>query len=185
MTTGNLEKIRNLTFDEVFGIWRASEDFPASHWESVWRAKGHDSWADWRHDTHAALRGSELSWALYRVRNPLQEVPNWRGGMFHAWATWFYGPFPEQPPRLRDLLASPAVHNHWYVREIARNFPFQTTLTAIRLANGDISVVEGMHRACALAMAAYDQILVTTEFTVALADWPLPFGEPPRLGRDK
>ncbi|MBI2068504.1 MAG: hypothetical protein HYT67_00110 [Candidatus Yanofskybacteria bacterium] len=107
-------------------------------------------------------------------------MPEWRGGMFHGWDKWFYGSFPEKPPRLKDLLAHPGVHNHWYIREIADNFPAPTTLTALRLPNNDLVVVEGMHRACAIALLAHNNKVLDTEVLIMLADWP--DAEPPKLG---
>lgn len=175
----NLEKIKDLTWPEVVEIWRASEE-GLEHWRKYWMAKGFVSWQAWREKTHENLRGAELSWALYRVPNPLFEIPNWRGGMFHSWAKWFYPSFLEQPPRLKDVLAHPGVQNHWFIREIARQFPHTTVISAIQSPGGDIVIVEGMHRACALALAAQDKISVQSEVTVALAYWP--FGGLPRLG---
>lgn len=175
----NLEKIKEVTWPEVFGIWREMEE-NLEHWQKYWASKGFSSWQAWREKTHENLRGAELSWALYRVANPLSEAPAWRGGLFHSWAKWFYPPFPEQPPRLKDLVAHPGVQNHWYIRELAHKFPKSTTLSAIRNSAGDIVIVEGMHRACALALAAQDTIPVQSDITLALADWP--FGDLPRLG---
>lgn len=175
----NLEKIKDLSWPDVFEIWRKTEE-PLEHWQKLWKEKGFASWQAWRQATHANLRGQELSWALYRVANPVAEIPNWRGGMFHGWAKWYYPALAEQPPRFKDLLAHPGVNNHQYVREIANNFPPKTTVTAIRLKNGEIVVVEGMHRCCAVALAAHNQTPIKSEITVVLADWPL--DEPPRLG---
>ncbi|TSC91225.1 MAG: Uncharacterized protein CEN90_607 [Parcubacteria group bacterium Licking1014_17] len=177
--SNNLQKIKDLLWKEVFEIWRTDEE-NVEHWKDFWAARRFKSWREWREKTHVNLRGPELKWALYGVLNPLEEVPNWRGGMFHGWAKWFYPVFPEQPPCLRDLLAHPGVHNNWLIRELAHNFPKETSIMAIRDKNGDIFVAEGMHRCCALAMAAYDNIPVQTDLEVSLADWP--FGDLPRLG---
>ena len=100
--------------------------------------------------------------------------------MFHSWAKWFYPVLTEQPPRLKDLLMHPGVHNHYFIRVIAKTFPVSTTVMAIRAPNGDIVVAEGMHRCCAVALLAYDKTPLNTQLTVALADWP--FGDLPRLG---
>ena len=175
----NLEKIKDLSWQDVFEIWRKSEE-PLEHWQKVWKEKGFASWEAWRQATHANLRGQELSWALYKISDPIAEIPDWRGGMFHAWAKWFYPVLSEQPPRLKDLLAHPGVNNHWYVREILNNFPSETTILAIRLKNGDIIIVEGMHRCCSIAMAALNKTSIKSNITLALADWS--FDDQPRLG---
>ncbi|MEK7600513.1 MAG: hypothetical protein AAB463_00950 [Patescibacteria group bacterium] len=175
----NLEKIRGLSWPDVVDTWRSTEE-NLEHWQKFWSAKGFSSWQAWREKTHANLRGPELSWALYKVSDSLNQVPQWRGGMFHSWAKWFYPMLAEQPPRLRDLLEHPGVHNHWFIRDIAKTFPAATTIMAIRTSNGDIVIVEGMHRCCALALLARDKKSVATELNIVLADWP--FGDMPRLG---
>lgn len=175
----NLSKIRKLNWVEVVEIWRLVEE-DLEHWQRTWKAKGFKSWLDWRTETFKNLNGPELSWALFKVKIPLKEVINWRGGMFHSWAKWFYPLFPEQPPRLKNLIVHPGVNNHWYIKKILENFPKATTVSAIRNSAGDIIVVEGMHRCCALALAHHDRITIKTNLTLALADWP--FKNLPLLG---
>ncbi len=175
----NLRLIKPLTTSQVFNVWRDTEE-PLEHWKSVWESKGFKSWEEWRRTTHAPLFEKQLSWNLYKISEPLKSVPEWRGGMFHAWNKWFYNSFKEQPPRLKDLLTHPGVHNHWYIREIANNFTSPTTLTALKMPDGDIVVVEGMHRACAIAMLAHDNKPIKAEVFVTIADWP--DVKPPRLG---
>lgn len=175
----NLTQIKSLTPDNVFEIWRKIEE-PLEHWKGVWQSKGFKSWGDWRRTTHAPLFEKQLDWKLYKINEPLKSVLQWRGGMFHAWHKWFYNSFPERPPRLKDLLTHPGVHNHWYIREIANNFPSTTTLTALRLLNKDFIIVEGMHRACAITMLAHDNKTLNGEVFVMIANWPEE--KPPHLG---
>lgn len=176
----NLELIKPLTPSQVFNTWRKIEE-PLEHWDGVWKSKGFKSWEDWRRSTHASLFEKELQWNFYKISEPLKSVPEWKGGMFNAWNKWFYNSFSEKPPRLKDLLAHPGVHNHWYIREIANNFKDkETTFTATRLPNGDICIAEGMHRACAITMLAFDKKPLNTNVFVVIADWP--DQEPPRLG---
>lgn len=167
----NLELIKSLTPSQVFETWRGIEE-SVEHWRSVWQTKGFKSWQEWRRTTHAPLFEKELQWNLYKINTPTKSVPEWKGGMFHAWYKWFYAVFPEKPPRLKELLTHPGVHNHWYIREIANNFPASTTLTALNMPNSDIVVVEGMHRACAITMLANDNKLLNTDVFVMIADWP-------------
>jgi hypothetical protein len=175
----NLKLIKSLTPQEVFETWRKIEE-PLEHWKDFWLSKGFKSWKDWRRTTHAPLFEKKLRWNLYKINIPTKSVPKWRGGMFHSWDKWFYNSFKENPPQLKDLLTHPGVHNHWYIREIANNFPASTILTALKMPNDDIVIVEGMHRACAITMLAHDNRPLNTEVFVIIANWPNK--KPPRLG---
>src|SRR3989338_52163 len=175
----NLKLIKPLTTSQVFDIWRDIEE-PLEHWKGFWKTKGFKNWEEWRKQSHAPVLEKNLSWDLYLINNPLTEIPQWRGIMSHSWNKWFYPQFPEKPPRLKELLIHPGVHNHWYIREIANNLPASTTLTALHMSNGDIVVAEGMHRACAITMLAFDKKPLNTDVFVIIADWP--DNEPPKLG---
>lgn len=175
----NLEPIKPLTLSQVFDVWRDTEE-PLEHWKNVWQAKGFKSWEDWRRTTHAPLFEKKLNWNLSKINEPTKSLPEWKGGMFHAWNKWFYNSFREKPPRLKNLLTHPGVHNHWYIRKIANNFPASTTLTVLKMPNSDIIVAEGMHRACAITMMAFDKKPLDTDVFAMIADWP--DEKPPLLG---
>ena len=163
------EFIHSYSTEEVFNVWRRTEQ-KLKHWEPIWKPRG--SWEAWRRETHRLVLEANLTWNGYRLDQPLETVPTWRGGLFHAWAKYFYPTveIPESdsirknnvnlPPRLRDLLRHPGVSNHYYIRQIpeamTRGSWIQTTLTALRHPNGEISVVEGMHRSCGIAAATKD-----------------------------
>lgn len=175
----NLKLIKPLTTEEVFEIWRDIEE-NLEHWKHFWRAKGHKSWSEWRKSTHKAVLKEKLDWNLYEVVDPLKIIPEWHGGMFYAWNKWFYINFKQnpsrlaesEPPKLKDLLAHPGVHNHWYIRAISKKFPKKTTLSAIRLKNGKIFIIEGMHRACSIAAIAHNKRIFKSKVYVVLANWP-------------
>lgn len=177
----NLEFIKSLTREEVIEMWRKSEA-NIEHWKPFWEAKGHKSWEEWRMKTHAVLFDKPLTWGLYSVKDPLDTIPEWYGGMFHSWNKWFYSNFPEKPPKLKDLLDHPGVNNHWFVREIAHNFQGdETVFMATHLSNGAIIIAEGMHRACAIAMMAHEKINLNAKVLVMLVDWS--DQELPKLGQ--
>lgn len=48
------------------------------------------------------------------------------------------------------------------------------------MPNGDIIVIEGMHRACAVTMIAFDKKVLDTDVFVVITDWP--DANPPKLG---
>ena len=179
MQKQHLEFVRSWVMPhEVFEIWRGIEE-NLPHWKEFWKAKGYKSWEDWRRDTHKAILRDDLEnslcWVLYRVKNPLQFFPECRGGLFHSWSKWFYPQIDCQgaeTPKLKDLLAHPGVHNHWYIRAIAENFHTPTTITAIDLGpDTDIYIVEGMHRACALTMMAHNGAKPPENIDLILGSW--------------
>ena len=176
----DLEFIKSVTKEEVLENWKKTEE-NLEHWQNLWQAGGHTSWEDWRARTHTALFAKNLTWNLYKVPSPLVNVPEWRGGMFNAWNKWFYPVFSEKPPKLKDFIAHPGVHNHWYVREMARSFKgTETTLIAIHSPDGNVYVVEGMHRTCAIALMAHEKVPLNINVYVMVAEWPE--NEPPKLG---
>jgi len=183
MIMENLKFIKSLTQEEVIEMWRRGEK-NVEHWKPFWESKGHKSWEEWRRTTHKALFEKSLTWGLYNVLNPLTTIPEWQGGMFHSWSKWFYTNFPEKPPKLKDLLTHPGIHNHWFVREIAHNFKdIETTLMATRSPSGTIAIAEGMHRACAITLMANEKINLDTKVLVMVASWSSE--EPPKLGHWK
>ncbi|OGN34996.1 MAG: hypothetical protein A3I39_01595 [Candidatus Yanofskybacteria bacterium RIFCSPLOWO2_02_FULL_47_9b] len=174
-----LTLIKELTAEEVFETWRKIEE-NLEHWKSFWKAKGFNSWEEWRRKTHASVLDKKLSWNLYQVKEPIAIIPEWYGGMFHGWAKWFYPVLSEQPPKLKELLTHPGVHNHWWIQKITDNFESPTTISAVCMPSGDIIIVEGMHRACALALMAHEKRTTNIELFVMLTDWP--DNVPPKLG---
>ena len=171
--------IKSLTPEEVFALWQSNEK-DIEHWKPFWEAKGFNSWTEWRQATHKALFEKPLKWSLCKVEDPFKSTPEWRGGMFNAWNKWFYPVLSEQPPRFKDLIAHPGVHNHWFIRKIADNFETPTTVMAIRMPNGEICIAEGMHRCSAIALMTQEKRATNIEMNVMLAEWPE--NTPPKLG---
>lgn len=170
---------QKLTTDEVFEVIRIADDVP--HWESVWKAKKHESWESWRKTHFKPILNKELDWTFVEIASPLIEVPQWRGCMTPTWNTWAYGNFLEKPPRLKDLITNPFVQNHWYIKEMAQNFKGNLTMmTLLKTPNNDIYVLEGMHRACALSIIAQNNDKLNCRLLAAMANWPE--SEPPKLG---
>lgn len=177
----NIMTLRMLTplrWDEVFSLWQVQEE-KLEHWQQVWQAKGFSSWREWRQATHANLNGSSLDWKLYEVMNPLETIPDWHGGMFHGWIEHYAG-LSQQPPTLQELAHHLYVETQPYIRALIETFPSATILSAITTPNERICLVEGMHRGCAIALAAKRNIRINPMVYVALAQWPS--DELPKLG---
>lgn len=177
MNNPGLSFVRDLTWEEAFDFWRMSEG-EDSKWAKLARERGFSSWEEWRRTFAAKGRLDERQWKLYRIPNPLATVPNFRGGPFRAWVDNIYGDLGLTPtfaaivPKLDDLKGGGA-------RAILNSFPRQTTVIGVEY-QGDVVIVEGMHRCSAIAIAAAERRPVETEFYLALGS-ELP-GDLPALG---
>lgn len=171
----NLKLIKPLTWPEVFEIWRSNEE-NTEHWKQYWKSKGFESWEAWRNHTHANLHGENLAWALYKVENPAETVSRFLGGPFRSWTKWFYMNNPK--PSFADIVQHPGIQNHRGILELVDSFPSPTTITGVKTSDG-IVVIEGMHRACAIALSVLKNRPVSSDLYIALADFP---GQLPSLG---
>lgn len=168
MHTAQLKHIRPLAWPDVFAIWRENEG-ENSHWREYAYSKGFSSWEEWRLQYVNALRLPEHDdWALYRVPDPLAAVPHWRGGPFNGWIKNFYGERANPAPTFAELAAIAKTQEHGGIQKIFDAFPPQTTVTGLARPEG-IVIIEGMHRCCALALAARNGTPIETELTVAIA----------------
>jgi hypothetical protein len=166
----NLKFIKKLSWNDVFEIWRKTEE-NLEHWQRYWQSQGYKSWADWRMEKVHAMEVNKMTWELYEVGAPQKTVPNWKGGPFTGWLKYFYAPLGKNTknlPTFAELATSPAVANHHYVLDLIKTFPKSTTLTAVETSRG-VVVIEGMHRACAIALSVAQGRPVKTKVKVALA----------------
>jgi hypothetical protein len=161
-----LELIRDLTWPEVFEIWRKNEDYPHSHWISHWQSRGFNSWDEWRQTYVQPLGLADLKWQLYNLSEPLITLPFCHGGPFRSWVELYY--HGQTAPDFASLAQDPEVEKNSGVQTLLKNFPSQTTISGV-IINGEIRIVEGMHRAAALAVAAKNGVNLNTHIKLALA----------------
>lgn len=176
MQKGSLTFIEPLTWDEVFGLWRAGEaDLP--RWIKHYRNSGFASWDEWRRNTLRDVRYATLSWKLFTLENPTNTAPHFFGGPFRAWIKNYY-----QGRRARtfeELAKDPKIQNNEIVKQMVADFPAVTKLIGLQAGN-QVFIIEGMHRCCALAVIAVKKIELRSEVLIALAPYS---GEIPEMGR--
>jgi len=158
--------IKDLTWPEVFEIWRKNEDYPNSHWISHWQSRGFKSWEEWRQTYVQPLGLSDLKWQLFYLPEPLIALPFCHGGPFRSWVELYY--HGQTTPSFASLALDPEVEKNSGVQFMLKNFPAQTIISGV-VINGKIIIVEGMHRAAALAVAAKNWVKLKTEIKLALA----------------
>lgn len=167
----NLKLIKKLEWSEVFDIWRQDEE-NLEHWKKYWRSKGFKSWADWRMEQVRTTNADKMKWKLYEVIDPIKTVPTFKGGPTTTWIKYYYAPLGKSAknlPTFAELTANPTIGNHYYILDLIKTFPKKTTIMAVKTKQG-VVVVQGMHRACAIALSVALNRPVKTKVKVALAE---------------
>lgn len=176
-----LTELHPLTWDEVFAIWRETEA-KLPRWIEHYRARGFSSWDEWRGDDVKALEPEKLRWKLYRINNPAQAIPLFRGGAFRSWikntypacqnfharASDFY--HARDLPPFSEIVNVPSVQASDLVKDIMKHPPAATTLIGLKTDDG-IVLLEGMHRCCAFALMSAQDQKIPVEISIALADF--------------
>jgi len=147
-----IKLIRQCEWEEVFLSWFKNEG-ENSHWNTLAKERGFASWADWRlHEYARHFECEKAKWGLYEIQNPSQVVLNWYGGPFKTWTEKYYG--GKSTSSFADLTTSQDINTIHTVQSLKENYPRESVILALRLKDGRIFVIEGMHRTCALAIMA-------------------------------
>ncbi len=163
----NLKFIKSLTWSEVFEVWRQNEDYPESHWIALWQERGFKSWDDWRMVYAQKFDLPKLNdWALYEINDPMQFIPQICGGSFSSWVERYYK--GEDNPTFAQIVKHPDVQSHQGIIKFMKDFPKETTISAVILGD-KIAVVEGMHRCAAMALADLKNQKIETKMQICLA----------------
>ncbi len=162
----SLKFIKPIQWVDVFDAWRKGEANQES-WKKHWEGRGFASWEQWRTAYAKALKPANLKWFLYSIENPLVDMPFVYGTPTHGWVDKAYG--GEKTMQLAQVIKLPIIIENEKVAAIKNNFPAETMLTGIVCEN-KIILIEGMHRACALAGWNKENKL-ESKITIALAVW--------------
>lgn len=172
----SLKYLRPLKWRDIFDVWREGESHQKM-WREHWQARGFSSWEEWRENYVAPLVPEELDWNLFEIKDPLQEFLLIYGTPTRGWIAKCYG--GETTKQLKDVFSHPIITNNKKIKEIAEDFPENTMLTGI-INDQRIVLVEGMHRACALAIMAREGKQFRGDVKIALAEFS---GQIPSLGK--
>ena len=163
----HLKLIKFLTWQDVFEIWRKYEASRTS-WIDHYKGRGFSTWEEWRMSYVKSLGLEKLKWQLYELQNPESAILGFRGGPYRSWIKLCYE--NKNNPYFSEIIKHPNVIAHKGIKAIFDNFPSETTLIGVVL-DSEIVIIEGMHRACALAMAGFKNISLNTKITIALAEY--------------
>lgn len=160
--TMRLQRIGAISWSKLFHNWENGEAKQIG-WIRHYRDRGFSSWREWRTTAYQGLRPQKRKWTLYKVERPEQVVPAWFIGPFRGWRIHYHG----RAVTFRTLARRPAIQRNVKIKSIERNFPKSTQLIGVIWRNR-IVVIEGTHRACAVALAAQQQKNIKTSLTIAL-----------------
>ena len=165
------------TWEQVFESWRKREADNPGWIKTATKIKGWPDWESWRSFTATQFGADKLKWAIYKVDEPLEEIPKMLVGPYAGWQSALPG---KNTFSFRDLLEIPESYdkfsNHKTVLSIMNNFPFDTEFIGLlREDNQKIVCIEGHHRAVAVTLAKKlnkNIDLSQAKITIALAYLP-------------
>ncbi|HLN18904.1 MAG TPA: hypothetical protein VK255_01910 [Patescibacteria group bacterium] len=162
----SIKFIRPISWPEIFAIWKEGEAHQQS-WKKHWEERGFDSWEQWRKAYASPLEPEKLEWNLYKIGDPIEVFPEIYGVPSKSWVKKAYQ--GETTKKLKNIIDIPSVKDHPKVIDLKKNFPAKTMFTGI-VSGGKIILIEGMHRACALANWP-DSTPPKSDVSIALAEW--------------
>ncbi len=97
----------------------------------------------------------DRTWTEYELTDPAADIPAMLIGPYSGWQSRFPTP---NAHTFADMIAIPAQATEWSnqadIVELGNNFPSPTTMIGLRQPDGRIVLIEGHHRATAVALAA-------------------------------
>lgn len=155
-----------IQWPEVFEAWKKGEARQET-WKRHWEERGFDSWDEWRIEYARPFRPETLKWFLYEIADPLKELPEIYAVPSKSWIEKAYGGEKTKP--FKNIADEPIIKDNDKIIAIQNDFPKVTMLTGL-LCGGKIVLVEGMHRAAALATWNFE-IPFNSKIYIALAEW--------------
>jgi hypothetical protein len=150
MADDKIQLIRHCSWEEVFLEWYKGEG-SRENWNVLARERGFASWADWRIQGYARrFECAKADWGFYEIDDPSAVVGGWFGGPFRGWTERHYD--GGEAKSFAELASRPEIESHRVIGTIAAGYPEESVIVALELSDGRICVIEGMHRACALAL---------------------------------
>jgi hypothetical protein len=150
MIDQRIKLIRECEWEEVFLEWYKNEGNDPK-WAALAKERGHDTWADWRINGYAKrFECNKAEWGFYEVTDPATVIGSWYGGPFRSWTERHYD--GAKTRSFSELVDRADIAKNVGIRSRMEKYPASTIMTALELPDGRIFVIEGMHRACALAL---------------------------------
>ncbi|MCK9361224.1 hypothetical protein M0Q28_03255 [Patescibacteria group bacterium] len=159
--------VRDLTWPEVFKIWRGNEEH-LEKWKELYKKRGFETWEVWRRNLIAPMDLESRTWKLYRIETPGKTIANFHGGPFRGWTERYYDGVAA--PEFREIIKHPNIKTVFAFQDFIANFPSPTTVTGVQNDDG-VVIIEGMHRSTSVVLAAAEGKDLEPEMYIALADY--------------
>lgn len=156
--------VRPEVWQEIADVWRQNEESNAA---SVYTQLAPPDWLEWRNKIIVPLHLERLDWGLCTIPNPTVTIPYFHGGPFAPWEKRYYG--GKQTPTFKEIIAVAGTHietRDKFTEILASAAPIH--LIGL-IKDGEIYIVEGMHRCVAIALAASQQRHIQSEARISLA----------------
>lgn len=159
--------IRELTWSDVFEIWRKNEE-ALEKWKEVYTRRGFETWEAWRKNLIAPWNLESRTWKLYRIKDAANVIADFHGGPFRGWTERYYNGVIA--PTFREIIRHPDIRTVHAFKDFISDFPSPTTVTGIQNDDG-VVIIEGMHRCTSVVLAESQGAPIEPELYIALADY--------------
>ncbi len=102
---------------------------------------------------------------LYEIVSPGATIPSWHGGPFRFWQKYRYD--GKRTVSFNELAQTSAIKNYKKIRL----FHFRTRTASLMIGaqwKDRVYVLDGMHRACAIALAVHKKLPIRGRFMIAI-----------------
>jgi hypothetical protein len=135
------------SWETIFAEWERLEA-PSQDYTAIWQERGFASWQEWREAYIKPLEIEGEIWNIGVLPNPTKTLLEFYGAPTYSWQQKVYGGAQILP--FSEIIQTPFVQTRKKIKLVQENFPSETMLIAIEYQGKKI-LIEGMHRACALA----------------------------------
>lgn len=144
--------VSETTWNSVWQTWLESEG-TQEDWQRVAKEKGWQTWEEWRSAWVMNFQAQTRQWLRYTILDPVKTVPNFRVGPSQSWQKNF-SEAERNKHTFAALVERISYDKNRKVQGILESFPRLTEFVGIVMPNKNIIIIEGHHRATALAIAA-------------------------------
>ena len=160
-----LTYLQDLSWDEIWKRWKEDEE---EVWRDYYTERGCVDWEHWRGDLVLKHQLQNLKWSLFEIETP-KDVAGFFIGSWKDWRT-FYG--SRDASRFSDIVRYKGFigsQTEEKLRSIIETFPPHVRFLGMRY-KGDVMLIEGSHRAAAVALALKEGVSLESALTIGLTD---------------